>query len=69
MKALDFYYGGPGQALVLAGMLHCHGRDVDATLALAAGDPARQRCAAETARARELGIFGSPSFVCGNEVF
>ena len=43
MKALDFYYRGPGQALVLAGMLHCLGRDVDATLALATAEPARQR--------------------------
>ena len=42
---------------------------MNATLALAAAEPARQRYAAETARARELGIFGSPSFVCGEEVF
>ena len=69
MNALDFYYRGPGQAPVLADLLHRLGRDVDATLALATAEPARQRYAAETARARELGIFGSPYFVCGDEVF
>ena len=33
MNALDFYYRGPGQAPVLADLLHRLGRDVDATLA------------------------------------
>lgn len=37
--------------------------------ALASGDETRAHYDAATARARELGIFGSPTFVVGTELF
>jgi len=45
------------------------GQDFDRALALAAGPEVGDSYAAATAEARSLGIFGSPSFVVGRELF
>jgi 2-hydroxychromene-2-carboxylate isomerase len=45
------------------------GQDPKRVVELANGEWANDSLAAETARARELGIFGSPTFVVGRELF
>jgi 2-hydroxychromene-2-carboxylate isomerase len=45
------------------------GQDPDRVLALAGGAAVAERLDAETSRARELGIFGSPTFAIGRELF
>ena len=45
------------------------GKDPDSILAKADSREIRDRYAAETGAARALGIFGSPTFACGNEIF
>ena len=45
------------------------GRDAARCLEAADGDEVRAEYARQTDRARALGLFGSPSFVCGDEVF
>ena len=45
------------------------GQDPKRIIDIANGEWASDTLAAETARARELGIFGSPTFVVGNELF
>ena len=50
--------------------LHAIGQDSSRVLARAAGDEIKQALAAETDRAKALGIFGSPTFVVdGRELF
>ena len=45
------------------------GKDPDATIARANSDEIRARLDSETDAARKLGIFGSPTFACGEEIF
>ena len=45
------------------------GQNPDAVIARADSEQIRRRFDAETERARELGIFGSPTFRCGDEIF
>ncbi len=53
----------------LSGILHAVGADAEATLAAAASPETKQRLREQTERARELGVFGAPSFVVGDELF
>jgi 2-hydroxychromene-2-carboxylate isomerase len=59
----------PGEPDHLRAILQSLGHDADAALARAAGEPVRACYEQHTAMARELGIFGSPTFVCGRELF
>lgn len=59
----------PGEPQNLAEVLRRTNRDPPAIIALADGEDARARYKAETDAARDRGLFGSPSFVCGREVF
>ncbi|MBK9360472.1 MAG: 2-hydroxychromene-2-carboxylate isomerase [Rubrivivax sp.] len=59
----------PGRPEVLARILAGLGRDAAACLEAADGDAVRADYARQTDRARALGLFGSPSFVHGSEVF
>jgi 2-hydroxychromene-2-carboxylate isomerase len=59
----------PGEPARMAALLRGLGRDAEQVLAQADSEAVRGRLVAETDAARELGIFGSPSFVCGSEVF
>lgn len=59
----------PGLPGNLREILRAIGRDPDACLAAADGADVRAEYEARTARARELGIFGSPTFACGEEIF
>lgn len=58
--------GEPG---VLADILQRLGQNPDKIVAAANSQAIRDRYAAETATARDLGIFGSPTFACGKELF
>lgn len=67
-----WFLGGedPAAPEALRRILATLGKDADAVLAQADSDAVRARYAAETDRARALGIFGSPTFVCGDgEIF
>lgn len=59
----------PGRPEVLARILAGLGRDAAAAIEAADGDAVRADYARQTDRARALGLFGSPSFVHGSEVF
>jgi 2-hydroxychromene-2-carboxylate isomerase len=59
----------PGRPEVLGRIVEGLGRDASRGLAAADGDDVRAEYALQTDRARALGLFGSPSFVCGEEVF
>lgn len=59
----------PGDDDVLRRLLGELGREPEAVLTAANSDEVRQRYAGETAVARELGIFGSPTYVSGSELF
>ena len=59
----------PGRPEVLARILAGLGRDAAACLEAADGDAVRADYARQTDRARALGLFGSPSFVHGSEIF
>lgn len=59
----------PGEPGALRAILEGLGQDADRCLAMADGEAVRGDYAAQTDRARELGIFGSPTFVHGTEVF
>jgi 2-hydroxychromene-2-carboxylate isomerase len=59
----------PGQDPNLSASLAEVGQDPAQVLALANGDAIAATYLAATDRARALGIFGSPSFVVGSEVF
>lgn len=45
------------------------GRDPAAVIERANGEVVRGQYVAETDEARNLGVFGSPTFVCGTEIF
>ena len=59
----------PGQPETLRSILARLGKDSDQCLARAATDQVRSEYASQTARARDLGVFGSPTFVHGSEIF
>ncbi len=59
----------PGEQTTLAGLLAELGKDPHSVIAAADGAAVRERYLAETDTARQLGLFGSPTFVCGNELF
>jgi 2-hydroxychromene-2-carboxylate isomerase len=55
--------------VVLADCLGAAGTDPDAALARAASPEAKAKLRTQTERARELGIFGAPTFVVDGELF
>jgi len=59
----------PGDPAHLRELLVQLGRNPDQVIARAATDETRALYAAETDAARTLGIFGSPTFVVGDEIF
>jgi len=59
----------PGDRERTAAVLVSLGLDAHAVLARADSSEARHAYADETRRAREMGIFGSPTFVVGDELF
>jgi 2-hydroxychromene-2-carboxylate isomerase len=59
----------PGKPETLVPILERLGKPAADVIAHANGDDVRGRYAAETEAARGLGIFGSPTFVCGTEIF
>jgi 2-hydroxychromene-2-carboxylate isomerase len=54
---------------ILSELLHSLGEDPGSWLAQARSPEGKERLRAETEKAWELGIFGSPNFVTGEEVF
>ena len=70
--AYDRWFAGgedPGDDTVLRAILRDLGRDADAVLAAAATARVRAHYDRETDAARALGIFGSPTYVSGAEIF
>ncbi len=70
--AYDLWFGrlaDPGTPEALHAIVASLGHDAGRCLARAADSDVRDAYAARTARARELGIFGSPTFACGAEIF
>ena len=59
----------PGDPEGLRQLLPQLGKDPGAVLVKANSQEIRDRYAAETDAARSLGIFGSPTFACGAEIF
>jgi len=59
----------PGQPEAVRSILGALGQDADRCLAGANAAAVHEAYAAQTDRARELGIFGSPTFVHGTEIF
>lgn len=59
----------PGEGEALANVLLGLGKDPQAVMAAADAPPVRAKYLAETDFARQLGLFGSPSFICGSEIF
>jgi 2-hydroxychromene-2-carboxylate isomerase len=55
--------------LHLRSILSQLGKDPDRVLPLADSQAVRSALEAETEHARQLGIFGSPTFACGTEIF
>ena len=59
----------PGKIEHLAPVIESLGRNVHDVVSRADGQEVRDKYAAETELARSLGVFGSPTFVHGNEIF
>lgn len=59
----------PGDVANTRAILARLGKDPDAVIARAETSEVRDRLEAETAYVKDLGIFGSPTFACGNEIF
>ena len=59
----------PGQPDHQSAILDSLGHRAERCIAAAESPAVRTAYAAQTAHARELGIFGSPTFVCGTELF
>jgi 2-hydroxychromene-2-carboxylate isomerase len=59
----------PGEIPNVRSVLAELGKDPDAVIAKANGQEVRDRYAAQTDAARSLGIFGSPTFAWGSEIF
>jgi len=65
-----FIEGKPaGEVARVRAILDVLGKDADATIARANSDEIRAHLDAETDTARKLGIFGSPTFAFGTEIF
>ena len=62
-----------GQALgaddSLRAIISSHGKDPDEVISLANSSETRAQYDRETDEARQLGVFGSPTFAVGNEIF
>lgn len=59
----------PGDVQHLRSILSQLGKDPDSTIARADGQEIRHRYDSETEHAKALGIFGSPTFMWGTEIF
>lgn len=59
----------PGEPESLAAVLRSLGKDPDDVISRAQSQETRERFASETEAARNMGIFGSPTFVAGGEIF
>jgi 2-hydroxychromene-2-carboxylate isomerase len=59
----------PGDVEHLRRQLAAMGKDAEAVIERANGQDIRDRFAAETQQAKDLGIFGSPTFAWGSEIF
>jgi len=59
----------PGDVQHLRSILLDLGKDPESTIAHADSQDIRKRYDSETEYAKQLGIFGSPTFVCGTEIF
>jgi len=59
----------PGEIQTLEAILSRLDKDPEKVIAQANAEATREQYLAETAVARELGLFGSPSFVSGSELF
>lgn len=59
----------PGETSHLSSLLSALGKDPAATIERAEGAEIRNRYDAETEHAKSMGIFGSPTFVWGGEIF
>jgi 2-hydroxychromene-2-carboxylate isomerase len=59
----------PGDVEHLRLLLSALGRHPEAVIERANGQDIRDRFAAETQQAKDVGIFGSPTFVWGREIF
>lgn len=59
----------PGTPEALLAILGGLGRNAERCIALASEDRVKQAYLAATDQARQLGLFGSPSFVAGQEIF
>ncbi|MBI3147324.1 MAG: 2-hydroxychromene-2-carboxylate isomerase [Betaproteobacteria bacterium] len=59
----------PGEQAALAALLAELGKDPQSVIAAADETTVREQYLAETDTARQLGLFGSPTFVCGSELF
>ena len=58
-----------GDPAVLSGLLETLGQEPGRVLAAADQAPNKQRLRSQTDRAIELGIFGAPSFIVGDELY
>lgn len=59
----------PGTPAVLRRILHSLGHDAERCIGRATDDVTRREYLASTEQARQLGIFGSPTFAVGQEIF
>jgi 2-hydroxychromene-2-carboxylate isomerase len=59
----------PGKVENMRSVLIRLGKDPERVIAHAEGQEVRQRFDSETEHAKGLGVFGSPTFVCGTELF
>lgn len=59
----------PGSPEALRGILRSIGKEPEGCIARASHEQIKRAYVAATDRARELGIFGSPTFVVGSELF
>jgi 2-hydroxychromene-2-carboxylate isomerase len=59
----------PGKVQQVRSILSQLGKDADATIARADGQEIHNRYDSETEHAKALGIFGSPTFMWGTEIF
>ncbi|MFO1288586.1 MAG: DsbA family protein [Rubrivivax sp.] len=69
LSGLVHRQAGSGRPQVLRAILGSLGQDAERCLAEADSAIVRDAYAAQTSRARDLGLFGSPTFVCGTELF
>lgn len=59
----------PGDVPNTRAILSRLGKDPDGVIARAESAEIKEYLEAETAYVKELGVFGSPTFACGNEIF